>query len=296
MDERIRELKEGAGREESRINEEFIEFLNKWSTPVLVVLAALAVAYWGWNKYKALQIAKVNEATSAYTSAVRGNPNPDTLANIAEEFSSVRSFGHLARLDLADTYLLSVERGLMPGVEFDPANPPSEADVLDEQMRQTFLERAASLYRQVYEATNSVRGKEPLAIEAAFGLAAVAESRGDIEGAKRHIEDAKRLAEKMQYTALAMIAENRLQTLNNVGPVPALYDAANLPPLPEPEPIEPPATDESGSGIEVPADAPDDASSAGEQTSDDGGVDPAAENQPGDEGSAEQSRESDGGG
>lgn len=235
MDERIKGIKEGAGREESRINEDLLEFLQKWSTPALMVLAALAVAYWGWNKYKQMQVAKVNQATSAYTSATVGGPaNPDTLGNIAREYASVRSFGVLAKLDLADVYLLAVQRGLAPGVEYSPDANLAPGDVLDDAGRTMYLERAGKLYREVFDTAGSASGKEPLAIEALFGLAAVAETKGDVEGARTHLGKAKALCEKVNYEALAIVAEKRMKALG-AGPMPTLYATDALPPLPQPE-------------------------------------------------------------
>ena len=38
MDERQTQIRQGAGLEESRINTEFLDFLNKWSSPVLIVI------------------------------------------------------------------------------------------------------------------------------------------------------------------------------------------------------------------------------------------------------------------
>lgn len=277
MDERIRDIKEGAGREESRINEDLLEFLQKWSTPALLVLAAIAVAYWGWNQYKQMQIAKVNKATSAYTSAtVGGTPNPDTLSRIAEEFANVRSFGLLAKLDLADVYLLAVQRGLAPGVEYDPNSELAEGDVLDEASSAMYAERAAKLYQEVYDAAANVPGKEPLAIEAAFGLAAVAETRDDLDGARAHLQKAKALSDKIGYEATAIIAQKRADALAAAGPKPRLYEAATLPPLPQPEPVEAPASDEGASDDASPGSEPKAPSPAVDQEAP---GEPAAEDQ-----------------
>ncbi|MCL4219748.1 MAG: tetratricopeptide repeat protein [Phycisphaerales bacterium] len=292
MDERIKGIKEGAGREESRINEDLLEFLQKWSTPALMVLAGIAVAYWGWNKYKQMQVAKVNQATSAYTSATVGGPaNPDTLGNIAREYANVRSFGLLAKLDLADVYLLAVQRGLAPGVEYTPGAELAPGDVLDESGRAMYLERAGKLYREVFDATGSASGKEPLAIEALFGMAAVAETSGDFEGARTHLRKAKELCEKVNYEAAAIVAEKRMNAVGT-GAAATLFAADALPPLPEPEPILPPET-QTPTGVE----ALPDTGEVGPQDGDEPA--PASQNPPADDGGAsggESSEPSEGGG
>ncbi len=233
MDKPIEGLTQGAGREESRINQDFIDFLSKWSTPVLLVLAALAVAYWGWNQYKAMEVAKVNKATTAYTAATAGgNPNPDTLALVAREYDGVRSIGELASLDLADIYLLAVQRGLEPGAEYQPGETLPEGDKLTDERRASYLEKAGTLYAAVAEKTKSFVGKEELAVEAAFGLAAVAESNGDTDKAREHLNLAKEVAERGGFTVLAIAAERRIANLDNAMTV-VLFDEGSLPPLPE---------------------------------------------------------------
>jgi len=241
MDKPIEGLTQGAGREESRINQDFIDFLSKWSTPVLLVLAALAVAYWGWNQYKAMQITKVNKATTAYTAATAGgNPNPDTLAIVAREYAGVRSVGELASLDLADVYLLAVQRGLEPGAEFEPGQTLPDGDKLTDERRAAYLDKAATLYASVAEKTKGIAGKEELAIEAAFGMAAVAESEGDNDAARKHLELARDAAERGGFTVLAIAAERRIANLENAMTL-VLFDEGSLPPLPEIAP--PPAPD-----------------------------------------------------
>jgi hypothetical protein len=248
MDKKIEGLTEGAGREESRINQDFIDFLSKWSTPVLLVMAALAVAYWGWNQYKAMQITKVNKATTAYTAATAGgNPNPDTLDMVAREYAGVRSVGELASLDLADIYLLAVQRGLEPGAEFEPGTQLPDGDKLTDERRASYLDKADMLYASVAESARSVAGKEELTIEAAFGLAAVAESRGDNDTARKHLELAKEAADKGGFTVLALAAEKRIADLDKMTTL-VLFDEDALPPLPE---ITPPPAPEI-----IPTEAP----------------------------------------
>lgn len=245
MDEqRIKGLTQGAGREESRINQDFIDFLSKWSTPFLVVLALCAVSYWGWNQYKARQVAKVNEAIADYVIASGGaSPSPDTLERLGDEHEGVRSIGMLARLDAADLYLAAVQRGLEPGVEYTGPDSLGVGDALDETRRAAHLAKAASLYQSVLTAARAAPGKEQLAVEAAFGLAAVAESDGKIDEARRHLAEAEELAAKIGFTVLAEAARKRAAGLSD-GPPPVLYAADALPALPEPAPLPEPTTPE----------------------------------------------------
>ncbi|MBX3323660.1 MAG: hypothetical protein KF757_11780 [Phycisphaeraceae bacterium] len=232
MDDRIKDLKEGAGREESRLNQDFIDFLQKWSSPVLLLIAGVAVAYWGWGQYKTMQVAKVNEASREYASASETG-NPDRLGPVAEKYKNVRSFGLLAKLDLADVYLLSAQRGLAPGLVYLGTENLMEGDVLDEDARRSNLDKAARLYREVLDAAG--KGREQLGVEAAFGLAAVAESLDDVDGARRHLDKAREIATSIGYDALALAASARMDRLASLAERPRLYDAASLPTLPTPK-------------------------------------------------------------
>jgi len=234
MDEqRIKGLTEGAGREESRINQDFIDFISKWSTPFLVVLAVLAVGYWGWNQYKAMQVAKVNEATAAYVQAIGGETVlPVRLEEIGKKYAGIRSIGLMANLDAADLHLQAVQRGLEPGVQFQGVESLGVGDTLDEDRRTTHLNEAERLYKSVLAETRSVRAKAQIALEAAFGLAAVAESRGNIDAAKGYLTDAEQIATKGGFNRLAEAARAKAAGMSDAS-APPLADASALPALPE---------------------------------------------------------------
>ena len=43
MEERQTQIREGAGLEESKLNVEFIDWLQRWSTPILLLVAGAAL-------------------------------------------------------------------------------------------------------------------------------------------------------------------------------------------------------------------------------------------------------------
>ncbi|MEM1423311.1 MAG: hypothetical protein AAGH64_04835, partial [Planctomycetota bacterium] len=47
MDDRQQQVKIGAGLEESRINRELIDWLNKWGMRILIVVLLVVAAYQG---------------------------------------------------------------------------------------------------------------------------------------------------------------------------------------------------------------------------------------------------------
>ncbi len=52
MEERQTQIREQAGLTESRLSEDFIEVLRKYSSPALLILALVAGGFWAYRKYE----------------------------------------------------------------------------------------------------------------------------------------------------------------------------------------------------------------------------------------------------
>ena len=110
---------------------------------------------------------------------------------------------------------------------------------------------------------------------AQFGLAAVAESKGDAEGAKAAYTKAKEIAESKGFQLWVEIADERLATVDQMIVPLELISKASLPKEPEPEaelPAETPAIDTPSTEGETP-DANADEPSADDQPAEDPGAD-----------------------
>lgn len=244
-DNRLSQIKEGAGLEESRLNVELIEFLRKWSTPVLLVLAAVAIGYFLWNKQKEARQARIDEAFAQYNSSTEtGTPSPDALRRIAQDYQGVTGVSVLAQLAAADQYLRAVQRGVMPGALLNQLGEAENAeDVLGEEDRERFLAEAETLYKDVHARTVEKPQYALHTLSALYGLAAVAESRGDLDAAKNVLDQAHQLAIRHGFAEHAVITEQRIETLpSRAQPVSLIHKEA-LPPIPALEP-EPAATPE----------------------------------------------------
>lgn len=268
MEERHTQIREGAGLEESRLNVEFIDWLRKWSTPILVVLAAASLGYAGWHHLKKREVAEVNRAFRELEAAgAVQNPSPESLKRVAEEFEGVRGVAELARLRAADAYLAAVRRGLKPGAQTAPDGTVSNADdLLTPEDRERYLSEAAALYERVANASAGDPARLLYELEALYGLAAVAESRGDLDGAKGFYERVIGVAERSDYPAHVQIARARIEGLDDLRNLPRLYARAELPARPAPAP---PAGD-AGADAQAPA---GEAPAAGEG----GGAEPSPE-------------------
>jgi hypothetical protein len=257
VDERQTKIKEGAGLEESRINQDFLDFLQKWSTPVLILIVIVSG---GWTAMRLLEQRRVETANNAFNEyeavATARDPLPASLRSVADSYEGVRSVSALARLRLGDVHLSAARRGLEPAAPLDSqGNPENEADVLDEAGREDHLSRAASAYEAVLAETRSKPAKAILAVNALFGLAAVAESRGDMDGARARYEEAATAAKAAGLTGLPEIAQARIDSLGELPERPELPTRAELPvlpgfpapdaPTPAPTPVVPTPSDDA---------------------------------------------------
>lgn len=246
IDKRHTEIKEGAGLDESRLNVEFVDFLRKWSTPVLLILAIAAVGYFLYTRQQEARRERTADAFRQFTVvAMSSNPSPESLVGIAEAFGDVRGIGAMARLAAADEYLRAVRRNLRPGSELGPGGVVLDPeDELKPEERARFLDEAERLYRRAHADTVGNPAMTLHTLGALYGLAAVAECVGDLEAARNVLDQALMLAEKRGYPQHVVIARERITALANGAAPIRLYRASDLAPLPELPAPRPPTLDE----------------------------------------------------
>lgn len=235
MEERQTQIREGAGLEESKLNVEFIDWLQKWSTPILMVIAVAALGVVVFKRWEKAKLAKVDQAFAELTAAAEvPNPNPESLKGIADQYEGIRAVPTLARLNAADEYLAAVRKGTKTGAKIGPDGAVPPEDLLSDEERTRYLSEAERLYKTVAD-KNAMSADHALhAIDAEYGLAAVAMCRGDTPAATRAWEQVAKLAESRGLTPQAEVAKKRIENLGKLGPMPKLYAAAELPKPPEP--------------------------------------------------------------
>ncbi|HZW11182.1 MAG TPA: hypothetical protein VFF69_14870 [Phycisphaerales bacterium] len=297
-DNRLSQITEGAGLQESRLNVEFIEFIRKWSTPVLLVLAALAVGYFLWNKQKEARDARIDEAFAQLNQSTETtSPSPDALRRIAEDYKGVTGVRLLAQLAAADEYLRAVKRGVKPGAVLNQEGIAENAeDLLTDADRERFLSEAETLYREVHAAAEKQPALALHTLSALYGIGAVAESRGRLDEAKNVLDQAHNLAIKHGFVEHAVRTQERIDALPSRATAVALYHKAELPEIPalKPPDLEPATPiDPAGAvvGPQLPGGAEDGAPPPAEGSEPGGageGEDGAAESsgETGDDGSA----------
>lgn len=235
MDDRQTKIREGAGLEDSRINQEFVDFLNKWSTPVLMTLAVAAGIWWLMQYMERKQNARIDQAFSELEAATSGgNPSPSSLSTIATDYAGVRSVPELAKLTASDIYLRAFTIGIEPGAQFDPVtrrvlNPD---DILSTERRTMYLDLAQQTADEVLSSSKDKPGKALFAMQALTRLAAVQEGKRDFDAAKGYYEQLKVLGEKEQYATIVTFAESRIAKLDSLKQVGELPSSDQVPALP----------------------------------------------------------------
>jgi len=240
MDERQQQIREGAGLQESRLNTDFIDFVQKWGGPFLILCAVIMAAWAGWNWWQKRQAEQIDAAFAQYEAqSAGGNASPEALKAVAEEFEGIGSVSMLARLEAADVYVTSIRAGVKTGVTLSPDGTlASPDDALTQEERTRLIEQATALYQRVMDKAGGSSGKGLIAIRAGYGLAAMAECLGDIGAARGHYERVVEIAEANGFDNHVTLAKARLESLDEVATPVALLSLAELavrpaPPAPE---------------------------------------------------------------
>jgi len=254
MDDRQTEIRAGAGLEDSRINKEFIDFLNKWSSPVILVFAIAALAWAGLRWMEQKKVEKIDRAFGDLQAAtVGGNPSPASLNVLAETYAGVRSVPVIAKLTTTDLYLTAYLRGVQPGSEISrlTGEPVNEGDKLDEGQRQMYLDQAGQLASEIITLTEGDEGKALLTIHGLIRAGAVAECKRDFDAAASNYERVISIAETIKMPAIGAFGQMRLDALGTFDQEMVLPNSSDLVALPGEEVFEIPAIPET------PVDAPE---------------------------------------
>jgi hypothetical protein len=249
------QIREGAGREESMINVEFVDWLKKYSTPILLVLCVVVLGYVGLQRYRASQLAKLDEAFFQLDKASESG-SPEALLAVARDHPGRGNVEHIATIGAARLYLAAARTGMVVGAVLNPDGTPIQPeDVLTPEARAEYLEKATSAFSRVIAGTKSDPNLALTTLEAMIGLASVAETKGDQAAAKSVYEDIDRVAQTSGFPGFSLLAKQRLETLPSIANPPTLLTKAQLPAVAPPAspfgPVIPPPVMESTSDTDV---------------------------------------------
>ncbi len=250
---------------ESKINQEFVDWLKtKGPNWLLVVLVAIC-AFLFIQQWKQRQIGYVDQAWQDFSQA----QNPASLQDVAEEYADVGSISALSRLTAARIYLTAVRLGKpVQAVILEETSAALIDDAgeeeLTEEMRADYLNQAERLYQAILDDPILANQRDTsaanlYAVNALNGLGAVSEANGNAEQASDFYEKAAARADAFDQSLaqicrdLAAEAEKNVETVmlvSNPNEVQSTQDNpfATVPIDPE-EGLEPITTEPSLSSI-----------------------------------------------
>ena len=239
MDQRQAQIRERAGLEESRLNEDFIEFLRTYGVWILLLVALAGGGTTAKRWWDTQQAQKVDQAFEEFEAVRAGadGASPESVAAVAQTVGSTRSVGILARLEAADLYLSAVRRGVKAGAKIDAEGKLENADdLLTPDVRKEYLAKASDLYTQVAAEAGTDPARRVFAVGATFGLAAIAECERDFAKAKTLYAQIEQMTAGTTLAMQGTIAKDRAASIDSLANVPALLPKAELPTIAEAEP------------------------------------------------------------
>ncbi len=227
---------------ESRINEDFVEWLKTKGPSWLLLILVVLCGYLGihrWNQYKAEHFA---EAWTALAEARL----PGSFEDVAARYAEIPGLQQQAKMMAADTLIESIQLGQPVGT--DPFS--TEPTQLTADERVVYLQRAERLYSEMIAADDGSLAMTLHVVSALQGLAVVAESRGDAAVSREKYEASAKRAEEF-YPSLAARLRLRGATTDMYASDIVLPDRASLP-TPPPSERQPVIIDDALRGLLLP--------------------------------------------
>jgi len=212
MDDRQRQITEGAGLEESRLNTELLDWLNRWGDKILLAVLIVALAFVGWNWWERRQVQVLEDAFFELNAAIESG-SPDALIAVAEQYPDRAAVAEQALLAAADAHLRAATVGLDPAAELQEDGAFAEEDILDEAQRREHASTARDFYERVDAGLDADTARVLLRLRARSGVASASITLGDYEQARAALQDLIAQAREAGYGGLADQAQARLGTL-----------------------------------------------------------------------------------
>lgn len=237
MDDRQRQVKVGAGLEESRINQEFLDWLGKWGPRVLIVLLVIVAAYQGKRFLDQNARQSENQAFVDYHEAVRTNDAAAVLV-VGDKHDGVGTLWEMSRMRAGESLMREGTTGLMEGTV--DRRSPTPDEILSEEVRTQRLERAVELYEGVIARVEGKKNRVLYLLKAQDALASAMISLGRYDEGRALLESVVETGEESGYGDLAELARERLARWDDVVNPPVVVSLASLPNAARPV-VQPPA-------------------------------------------------------
>ncbi len=211
-DDRRREVEVGAGLQESRLNEEFIDGLKKHGPKVIYALAAVVLVVYGVTFFERHQANQKDEAFAELDqNTALGNTSPDTLLGLADKTEGKASVALLARLNAATLLMDSARAQVKTGVAPSAATPQ---DMLTDAQVQEQYRKAAKELDTVIAVTKNTN-KHLILQAARWSLATAKMSLGETDSAKQVMNEYVAFADAHGLPDQVTSGKRRLDTIDN---------------------------------------------------------------------------------
>ena len=207
-EDRRREVEVGAGLQESRLNEEFIEGLKKHGPKVIYALAAVVLVVYGVNAYKNYRADQRDEALAQLDQV---SDSPDNLLGVANA-SAQQAVSLTARLRAANALMDSARARVRHGVKPTEA---TAADMLSDAQVAEQYQKAAKEFQAVITAAQADEKKYLFVQSGRWGLATAKMSLGDNEHSKEIVQQYLATAEAKGLQSQVTMGQIRLERLEN---------------------------------------------------------------------------------
>ncbi|GAB4518850.1 MAG: hypothetical protein Tsb0013_22910 [Phycisphaerales bacterium] len=226
MDDRQQQVKIGAGLEESRLNQELIDWLNKWGLRILLVVLLVVAGYQGTQLLEArAETARNRVFVNFY----------DTLT--INDAGAMLDYGDEHK-DQPGIWELSYVRGGMmllaegtSGVRLGAVNrfAPTDEEKLSRDERMQRYARASEVFGALADKVEGDPVKRLMLLQALNGKASAELSLGNADEAKALFERVVEMAQENGYEDIAAFARVRLSNWDDLLTAPAIVSRDEMP-------------------------------------------------------------------
>jgi hypothetical protein len=209
---------------ESRINEDFVDWLKTAGPTWLLVILITVTAYLALVRFRQHNVQKNYDAWDALT----GASLPGSKEDVAEQHAGVFAVPQLALNSAGSQLLVSLQSDtpidVTAATDAATPNTPDPTVRLNAEERVEYASRADRMFAETIETDNETKGMTLHIVQAYFGRAAAAESEGRIDDARGFYEKAQARAGD-QYPKLGEQAAGRMADLDQLTTAVAFTDS-----------------------------------------------------------------------
>lgn len=221
MEQRQTQVQVGAGLQESRLNTDLINFLQKYGSWAVYALLVVVLGYLGVNWWKGQQEKSRDEAFADYRAAST-SLSPTSLVDAAgrREGTTVAA---MSRIEAVRLYVEAARRGLKPGSDM---TAPKPEDKLDEAGKKQMI---ADAEKQIDAIMKDSSAPPALKQQARWFKAGVQADSGDVDGAVKTMQELEAQAKALGFADQEFKAKERIAHFGKLKGVKPILARADLP-------------------------------------------------------------------